>query len=55
MQNGLKITGTPGIIAEAKFAGYLIAVKPVLEKIIQTNFRMTQNLEQAILKSVGEL
>lgn len=51
---GIKITGTLGIIADAKLKGHLPEVKPVLEKVKQTNFRLTESLERAILKRVGE-
>lgn len=53
-QLGIKITGTLGVIVEANRQGYLKAIKPVLEKIKNTNFRLTQSLEEALLREAGE-
>ena len=53
-QLGITITGTLGLLAEAKTKGYVPLVKPLLEKIKQTNFRLNEHLENAILKKVGE-
>ena len=53
-QLGLNITGTLGVIAEAKIKGHITSVRTVLEKIKQTNFRLSESLENAILKLVGE-
>jgi predicted nucleic acid-binding protein len=46
---GLNITGTLGILVEAKLAGHIPAIKPVLAKIRQTNFRLTRSLQALIL------
>jgi predicted nucleic acid-binding protein len=54
MQLGLKITGTLGILIEAKLAGHIPSLKPVLQKIKQTNFRLSEKLEVIILERVGE-
>ena len=51
---GLRITGTLGILVEAKLAGHLSALKPVLQKIKQTNFRLTERLEALVLSKVNE-
>ena len=53
-QLGLKITGTIGVIIEAKLAGIISSVKPVILKIKATNFRITKQLELLILKKAGE-
>lgn len=52
---GLTITGTIGILVDAKLSGHIASIKPILEKIKQTNFRLSQGFEVAVLKSVGEL
>lgn len=52
---GLIITGTLGIIAEAKKAGYISSVRTLLEKIKQTNFRLSQELEKEILSQSEEI
>lgn len=53
-QLGLAVTGTLGLIAEAKLRGHITSVRPLLNKIIRTNFRLSKQLEIAILKKVGE-
>lgn len=53
-QLGLTIIGTIGIIVDAKLAGLIPSVKPILAKIKSTNFRITEQLELLILKKAGE-
>jgi len=53
-QIGLTIIGTVGVIVDAKLAGIIPSVKPVLAKIKSTNFRITDRLEAIILKRAGE-
>lgn len=53
-QLGLTIIGTIGVIVDAKLAGIIPSVKPILEKIKATNFRITEQLEFLILKQAGE-
>ena len=51
---GLTIIGTVGIIVDAKLAGIIPSVRPILAKIRTTNFRFTEQLELLILKKAGE-
>jgi predicted nucleic acid-binding protein len=51
---GLNITGTLGLIIEAKNSGHISSVQPVLQKIKQTNFRISEELKKAILSQAGE-
>lgn len=51
---GLHVTGSLGLIIEAKRSGLIMSVKPILRKIKQTNFRIDERLEQDVLQSVGE-
>lgn len=51
---GLNFTGTLGVIAEAKLSGHIPSVLPLIRKIRQTDFRLTEPLEKLILKRVGE-
>ncbi len=51
---GLKVIGTLGILLKAKQAGLVPLLKPVLELIKQTDFRVTATLIDAILKEAGE-
>ena len=52
---GLKITGTLSVLVDAKLMGYIKSVKPLLEKIKNTNFRLTDDLERKTLTKSGEL
>jgi len=54
-QIGLKIIGTIGVIVDAKLAGIILSVKPILAKIKQTNFRITDKLERLIIEKAGEI
>lgn len=47
------ISGTLGVLIEAKLSGHIASVKPLLEKIKQTNFRLTDALEQSVLEKSG--
>ena len=53
-QLGLAIIGTIGVIVDAKLAGIIPSIKPILTKIKSTNFRITEQLEALILKRSGE-
>jgi len=53
-QLGLAIIGTIGVIVDAKLAGVIPSVKPILSKIKSTNFRFTEQLESLILNRAGE-
>ena len=54
-QLGLKITGTLGVLVDAKLSGFLESVRPTLEKIKTTDFRLTDDLEKKTLMKSGEL
>jgi predicted nucleic acid-binding protein len=54
VQLGLTIIGTIGLIVDAKLAGIIPSVKPIINKIKATNFRITEQLELMILKKAGE-
>jgi predicted nucleic acid-binding protein len=51
---GMNITGTIGILIEAKLNGLIPSIKNVLTKIKETNFRITADLELLILKACDE-
>ena len=53
-QLGLTIIGTIGVLVDAKLAGIIPSIKPILSKIKSTNFRITEQLELLILKLAGE-
>jgi predicted nucleic acid-binding protein len=54
MQLVLSIIGTVGIILDAKLAGIIPSVKPLLDKIKETNFRISEKLEAMILNKSNE-
>jgi len=51
---GIAYIGTLGLLVEAKEAGLIKLVKPILVQIKMTNFRIAENLERQILKLAGE-
>ncbi len=52
---GLTITGTLGIIIKAKLQGIIPSIKPLLEKIRATDFRLSPDIESQALNEAGEL
>lgn len=50
----LKITGTIGVIVDAKLKGVIPSIKPILEEIRKTNFRLTTELEKRALTKAME-
>ncbi|MBC8486326.1 MAG: DUF3368 domain-containing protein [Bacteroidetes bacterium] len=50
----LKFTGTLGIIHKAKQAGLIFKVRPLIEKLRETDFRISENVIGEILKLSGE-
>ena len=51
---GLKFTGTLGIIHKAKQAGLIFKVRPLIEKLKETDFRISEHVIGEILKLSGE-
>jgi predicted nucleic acid-binding protein len=51
----IQITGILGVLLKAKQRGVITAVKPLLDRIRQTNFRISAELETQVLKLAGEL
>jgi len=52
---GLDLTGTLGVIIRAKLKGIILSIEPILAKIRQTNFRITNEAELQALREAGEL
>jgi predicted nucleic acid-binding protein len=50
----LKFTGTLGVIHKAKQIGAIEKVKPLIEKLIATNFRISENIIEEMLRRNGE-
>lgn len=52
---GLRMTGTLGILLMAKEAGLISAVRPILDELRQTDFRMSDRVYQQVLLKAGEM
>jgi predicted nucleic acid-binding protein len=52
---GLIVTGTLGVIIKAKNMSIIDSVKPIIDKIKTTNFRVSNEVEVATLKLAKEL
>ena len=51
---GLLVTGTIGVIIKAKNTGIITSIRPYLDKIRRTNFRISEELEKIALKEANE-
>ena len=51
---GINFTGTLGVIIKAKIAGVIPSIKPLLKKIKQTDFRLSNEIELLALKEANE-
>ncbi|MCS7263525.1 MAG: DUF3368 domain-containing protein [Armatimonadetes bacterium] len=51
---GLRIIGTAGLLVRAKRQGIVEEVKPILENLKQSNFRLHPSLEREVLRLAGE-
>lgn len=50
----LKYSGTLGLLLQAKQAGLLTALRPVVDKIRKTNFRFSEAVLNYLLEQAGE-
>lgn len=53
-QQGIPFTGTAGVIIEAKRSRLIKAARPVFERLAKSDFRLSQELVEAILREIGE-
>jgi predicted nucleic acid-binding protein len=51
----LKFTGTLGILGRAKSEGFIPLLKPILDKLLETNFRVSNQLIEELLKTYDEI
>ena len=51
---GISFTGTIGVIIKAKLRGIIPSIKPFIEKIKQTDFRLSAEVELQALKEANE-
>lgn len=50
----INFTGTIGVLIKAKLTGIIPSIKPLLKKIQQTDFRLSNEIENQALKEAGE-
>jgi predicted nucleic acid-binding protein len=50
----LKVTGTLGVIHKARQIGVLENVKPIIEKLQATNFGISENIIEELLRKNNE-
>ncbi len=53
-QMGMKVIGTVGMLLRAKRQGVIAEVKPILLKLTEANFRISQGIIQEALRLSGE-
>ncbi|MBW1717629.1 MAG: DUF3368 domain-containing protein [Deltaproteobacteria bacterium] len=51
---GFTLTGTAGVLLRAKRKGLILALKPLIEKLLDLDFRLKPDLVKAILELAGE-
>ncbi len=51
---GLKITGTAGILVDARDKGIIDKVKEVLDALIKSDYRISESLYRTVIKKSGE-
>lgn len=54
-QLGIRLTGTLGLLVDAKQRRLIVAVAPVLNELERNNFHMSPRIRETILKAVGEI
>lgn len=52
---GLKFTGTAGILLKAKYKGYILSVSDILTQLTNLGFRISDKLKQDILRLANEI
>ena len=51
---GFRLTGTAGVLLKAKSKGLVPALKPVIKKLLDLDFRLKSELVKEILALAGE-
>lgn len=51
---GIAVTGLAGVLLAAKRAGLMRHVRPLLERLAQSDFRISGDVVQTVLKEAGE-
>ena len=53
-QLGIPLTGTLGLLVDAKQRGLIPAVAPLLDELERHNFHMSSRIRETILNAAGE-
>lgn len=51
---GIQVTGTLGVLVRAKLSGVIPQMRSLLDKMRQTNFRFSEEVESSALAEAGE-
>jgi predicted nucleic acid-binding protein len=51
---GIKVTGTLGVLIQAKLKNVIPSIRPILDRIRRTNFRLSPDIEEEALRQAGE-
>ena len=51
---GLRLTGTLGVLLDAKRAGFVSAVTPLVDELQRLGFRLSDDTRNAVLRMAGE-
>jgi predicted nucleic acid-binding protein len=51
---GLPVVGTVGILLRAKQTGFITAVRPLLENLLEVGFRLSPAIRDKVLTDAGE-
>jgi len=52
---GIRVTGTLGLLLDAKRAGLIDVLMPIITQLQALNFRLAPHTREAVLKMAGEL
>ena len=52
---GIRVIGTLGVLLDAKRAGLIAELLPIIEQLQALNFRLAPHTREAVLKMAGEL
>jgi predicted nucleic acid-binding protein len=52
---GIRLTGTLGILLDAKKRGLILSVTPLIEDLQRMGFRLSSRTREAVLQSAGEM
>jgi len=53
-QEGIHVVGVMGVLLHAKFMGKITAIKPLIDKLQQENYRLSDRLITFVLNKAGE-